>query len=247
MLQTAQTPVAIFILTAGIELNVYLRSPGPHRPGFSCFREAPKQDAPAPFWTSRAHQCHNGNNKRGFVPARFHRGGFMSSRSSRFGNIPAKRSHRAAIPLLVLSMLAASGAALAQTTQSIRSQPVPPSDKDEVPPGGCTPIGLTASGEIVFPFTCKGFLERRRGPIEDPKPAAQAEKPAGTEKAETAAAPALAAVPAKTEPLLQPAEADSSTTASIGEPKPADDGKKRRPRGKRHPRVEPAALAGRNF
>jgi hypothetical protein len=36
MLQTAQTPGVIFILTAGIELNVYLRSPGPYCPGFSC-------------------------------------------------------------------------------------------------------------------------------------------------------------------------------------------------------------------
>jgi hypothetical protein len=28
--------------------------------------------------------------------------------------------------------------------------------------GGCLPIGVTASGEIVFPFTCKAFIERLR-------------------------------------------------------------------------------------
>jgi hypothetical protein len=144
-------------------------------------------------------------------------------------------------------MLAASGAALAQTTQSVRPESIPPSDKDEVPPGGCTPIGVTVSGEIVFPFTCKGFLERRRGPIEDPKPAAQAEKPAPAEKAETPAAPALAAVPAKSEPVSQPAETDLSLTSSIGGQKQGDDGKKSRRGAKRHQRVEPNAIPGRNF
>jgi hypothetical protein len=144
-------------------------------------------------------------------------------------------------------MLAASGAALAQTTGSIRPETVPPSDKDEVPPGGCTPIGVTASGEIVFPFTCKGFLERRRGPIEEPKPAAQAEKPAAAEKAETSAAPALAAVPAKTEPVVQPVETGSSSTPSVGEQKQGDDGKKRRRSARRHQRSEPDAMPGRNF
>jgi hypothetical protein len=61
------------------------------------------------------------------------------------------------------------------------------------------PIGVTDSGEIVFPFTCKAFLEQRRGPMEEPKPAAQAENPAPAEKVETPAAAAAvqAAVPAK--------------------------------------------------
>ncbi len=34
-----------------------------------------------------------------------------------------------------------------------------PSVTEEPPPGGCMPIGVTASGEIVFPFLCKGFIE----------------------------------------------------------------------------------------
>jgi hypothetical protein len=123
----------------------------------------------------------------------------MSSHSiSRFRSISAKRSYRATIRLLVLSMLAASGAAFAQTTGSIGPATVAPSDKDEVPPGGCMPIGVTVSGEIVFPFTCKAFLERRRGPMEEPKPATQAENAAPAEKVETpAAASVQAAVPAK--------------------------------------------------
>jgi hypothetical protein len=33
---------------------------------------------------------------------------------------------------------------------------------DGPPPGGCTPIGITVSGEIVFPLTCKDFIERHK-------------------------------------------------------------------------------------
>jgi hypothetical protein len=64
---------------------------------------------------------------------------------------------------LLLSVM--SGAALAQTTGTVNPSPTPaePSVKHDVPPGGCMPIGLTASGEIVFPMQCKEFIERRRG------------------------------------------------------------------------------------
>jgi len=65
-------------------------------------------------------------------------------------------------------MLAVSGAAPAQTTGSTGPDST---GKDKVPLGGCMPIGITASGEIVFPFTCKALIERLRAPIEEPKPA----------------------------------------------------------------------------
>lgn len=47
-----------------------------------------------------------------------------------------------------------NGVALAQTTGSLNSSTVPaePVAKEDVPTGGCMPIGLTASGEIVFPI-----------------------------------------------------------------------------------------------
>ena len=61
--------------------------------------------------------------------------------------------------------------------------------KADVPPGGCMPIGLTASGEIVFPIQCKEFIDRERGkaveqtlPAAAGKPATADEKPAAEQK-----------------------------------------------------------------
>jgi hypothetical protein len=62
--------------------------------------------------------------------------------------------------------------------------PAPPSVQDEAT-GSCEPIGLTASGEIVFPFRCKEKLERQHAAASkpaDPKPAVAAAAPAVQEK-----------------------------------------------------------------
>jgi hypothetical protein len=73
-------------------------------------------------------------------------------------------------------MAAMGGAALAQTTGTINPNPDPAESaaKPDVPPGGCMPIGLTASGEIVFPIQCKDFIDRERGKaaVEERPPAA---------------------------------------------------------------------------
>src|SRR5882724_824768 len=81
--------------------------------------------------------------------------------------------------LLVLLLTVTSGAAFAQTTVTVGPSPSPaePSMKEDVPPGGCMPIGLTASGEIVFPIQCKEFIERQRGQAVERKPAAVEERP----------------------------------------------------------------------
>jgi len=50
-----------------------------------------------------------------------------------------------------------------------------PSMKEDVPTAGCMPIGLTASGEIVFPIQCKE--ERQRGQAVEQKPAAVEARP----------------------------------------------------------------------
>jgi hypothetical protein len=115
---------------------------------------------------------------------------------SRVGNLAANWPMRC---LLVLSLTLTAGTAFAQTMGSMESTGKLPPDKDGVPPGGCMPIGLTASGEIVFPFACKALIERQRGTVDQQKPAARDEKPTPAEKRETppAAVPAQAAAPAK--------------------------------------------------
>ena len=39
----------------------------------------------------------------------------------------------------------------------------PASKTEEPAPGACLPIGVTASGEVVFPLLCKDFLDRTKG------------------------------------------------------------------------------------
>ena len=78
---------------------------------------------------------------------------------------------------LLLSVM--SGVTFAQITGTVNPSPAPaePSVKeDEPPPGGCMPIGLTVSGEMVFPIQCKEFIERHRGKAVEQKPAAVEEK-----------------------------------------------------------------------
>src|SRR6266446_3674506 len=103
--------------------------------------------------------------------------------------------------LLVLLLTVTSGAAFAQTTVTVGPSPSPaePSMKEDVPPGGCMPIGLTASGEIVFPIQCKEFIERQRGQAVERKPAAVEEKPAAKQSE--------GAAPVNSEPAIKPVEA----------------------------------------
>jgi BA14K-like protein len=71
------------------------------------------------------------------------------------------------------------GVALAQTPGTVDPSPAPaePSTKEDMPPpGACMPMGVTVSGEIVFPFQCKDFIERQKAA--DQKPAAAEERPA---------------------------------------------------------------------
>ena len=110
---------------------------------------------------------------------------------SRVGNFTADWPM---ICLLVLSLTAVAGTAFAHTLGSVESTSKQPPDKDGVPPGGCMPIGLTASGEIVFPFACRALIERQRGIVDQQNPAARdAEKQATP----PAAFPAQATAPAR--------------------------------------------------
>jgi hypothetical protein len=58
------------------------------------------------------------------------------------------------------------------------------------------PIGLTASGEIVFPIQCKEFIEQHRGKAAEQKPAE--EKPAAKQSEGVA--------PVNSQPAIKPVE-----------------------------------------
>jgi len=95
--------------------------------------------------------------------------------------------------LLAVLLSVMSSAALAQTTATVNpSAPAQPSVNDDVPPGGCMPIGLTSSGEIVFPIQCKEFIERHREMPVEQKPAAVEEKAAAKQSEAAKQSQALA-------------------------------------------------------
>src|SRR5216683_4393817 len=92
--------------------------------------------------------------------------------------------------LLAILVSVAGSAALAQTTGAVNpsAAPAQPSGNADVPPGGCMPIGLTTSGEIVFPIQCKEFIEQHRGKdVEQNSSAAVEQKPAAVVEQKPAA------------------------------------------------------------
>ncbi len=102
--------------------------------------------------------------------------------------LPLRISPYAGTLYCVLLMLT-SGVALAQTNSPADPNPVSAESSvknDDMPPGGCKPIGLTVSGEVVFPLQCKEFIEHQRAVNQRPaaaeaKPAAAEAKPAAAE------------------------------------------------------------------
>ena len=116
------------------------------------------------------------------------------------------------------------GAALAQTTGTVNPGPAPaePAAKADVPLGGCMPIGLTASGEIVFPIQCKEFIDRERSKAAvEPTPRAAEGKPALADDKPAAAEQKPAVAEEKPAPRQLEAVAPPQDAASaIG--KPAD-------------------------
>jgi hypothetical protein len=135
-------------------------------------------------------------------------------------------ARRAAVLCCIL-LTVMSGAALAQTTGSVNPSPgaAEPSVKVDVSPGDCMPIGLTASGEFVFPILCKELIERERGKVVEQKPAAVEEKPPDTEEKPAAekseaVAPEIskpADNPVKTSPLQKRVEREPGER-TIGPP-----------------------------
>src|SRR3979490_289627 len=121
--------------------------------------------------------------------------------------------------LLVLLLTVMSSAALAQTTGTVNPNPAPaqPSVSADVPPGGCMPIGLTASGEIVFPIQCKAIIEQYRGKDVEQKPAAVEQKPVAAEQKPAAVEQKPAAAEQK------PAAVEEKTAAKQPEAVPPEN------------------------
>jgi hypothetical protein len=117
---------------------------------------------------------------------------------------------------------------IAQAAPPEAAQPEQPKKQDDIPPGGCTPIGLTASGEMVFPLLCRALLEQQRGPIsqEVPAVAPKPDAPVTASRQETVPADPAQGTPA---PPPQPQQSASTppspeapvTTSAISRPEVA--------------------------
>src|SRR5215470_12886835 len=136
--------------------------------------------------------------------------------------LPTTRTLRAGM-VCGLLLAVTGGVALAQTSSPAETGTAPAESSakdDQPPPGACKPIGLTVSGEVVFPLECRDFIERHKAmtqlppmPPETPRPAAAAEvKPVPSE-----ARPATVETkPATAE--VKPAAADEKPTGSTEKP-----------------------------
>jgi hypothetical protein len=117
-----------------------------------------------------------------------------------------------------------SGAAFAQATGTVDPSPPPAesSKEEDVPPGGCMPMGLTVSGKLVFPIQCKELVERYLGKAVEQKPAAAEERPGVSPPAransDALVKPAQTArqsegvVPEHSKPAIKPVETDPLPT-----------------------------------
>jgi hypothetical protein len=87
----------------------------------------------------------------------------------------------------------------AQTTGTISPSAGSDVSSPEPPPGGCMPIGVTANGDIVFPFACKDLIETHR-------------------KEQVASEPRQAPVPSGSIAAIPEKNADEATAGSSARP-----------------------------
>lgn len=126
----------------------------------------------------------------------------------------------------------ACGAALAGTADAPSPSVAPASAgeaaKDSSPFGGCEPLGMTASGELVFPLECRHVLHKTsETPLAtDDKAGAAGEAPAEGKSSDLKAAvpdDKAAVLPEKSSSADKPAVADTKSAAVEAKPdgKPA--------------------------
>jgi hypothetical protein len=100
-----------------------------------------------------------------------------------------------------------------------------PSKSEHQAAGACTPIGLTANGDIVFPWECRETIEKQRGPISvsvptpSIDPPSHAQPPSADARGEAAVA-TVAAVQPKPEETAAPAVSPAEVNAAPAQLKP---------------------------
>jgi BA14K-like protein len=134
--------------------------------------------------------------------------------------LPTARTQRAGM-LCGLLLAVTGGVALAQTSSPAEPGTAPAESSvkdDQPPPGACKPIGLTVSGEVVFPLECRDFIERHKAmspPMTTP-PVPPESRPAAAEANPEAKPVAPEAKPATVE--VKPATAEENPTGSTEKP-----------------------------
>jgi hypothetical protein len=109
-------------------------------------------------------------------------------------------------------------------TRSLQFAQMTQSKPEHQPAGACTPIGLTANGEIVFPWECREIIEKQRGPVSvslptapnDPLVKDQPASPhARPEDAVGTSAPAQPVVATTTDRALSPPDASVAPAPGV--------------------------------
>src|SRR4051794_20376498 len=136
--------------------------------------------------------------------------------------------------LIVMISVAPFSAALAQDAfiQGLQFAQAGPSKSEHQPAGACTPIGLTANGDIVFPWECRETIEKQRGPISvslptpssnpsshEQSPSPQEQTPLADVRREDTVA-TVATAPPKMEEAAEGAGVPPATNAAVAPAKP---------------------------
>jgi hypothetical protein len=128
--------------------------------------------------------------------------------------------HLWAIPLILAATLSVLfGMSSAGVAQS--SDPQPRAADDGPPPGGCTPIGVTASGDIVFPMTCRDFIERHKAA--DRAATAAEAKPTAAEADKALTTGDASRAPVTTNVDSAPAAVEAGKTSAAADPATPDE------------------------
>ena len=145
--------------------------------------------------------------------------------------------------LIVMMSVASLSAARAEDAgfRKLQFAQAGASKSEHQPAGACTPIGLTANGDIVFPWECRETIEKQRGPISisvptppndppshepSPAPDARGEDTVATVAtvqakpeemaARTASSPETNAAPAPAKPRLLPKRVSNLGRSQVG-------------------------------